>query len=523
MVGAGSSPLARGLLFPSPTHPPTLRIIPARAGFTPHRARAPTWPGDHPRSRGVYTVGLSPHGPYSGSSPLARGLLIRRELAVMHLRIIPARAGFTAPGPWRPGRRRDHPRSRGVYAAWTPALTARTGSSPLARGLLNDRLDYGDCYGIIPARAGFTTPRPGPGGAGLDHPRSRGVYDAAAAVEADEGRIIPARAGFTRQWECPLSGARDHPRSRGVYRPQRGPRRSPGGSSPLARGLRCVLLSDADGGGIIPARAGFTAQHRLHRRQGGDHPRSRGVYDHAPRGDDGTGGSSPLARGLRPKYLCADHDDGIIPARAGFTPGGLFGRLAGAGSSPLARGLPAAYQRKRPGRRIIPARAGFTRRRPRHRRRRADHPRSRGVYGRAAGQRPHPRRIIPARAGFTSPRGPGPGACPDHPRSRGVYRPGAGGPPAGPGSSPLARGLLGRPAGRLDAGRIIPARAGFTPTPPPPRGGGWDHPRSRGVYRGHHSRRGARLGSSPLARGLPNYQAGMNMAAGIIPARAGFT
>ena len=91
------------------------------------------------------------------------------------------------------------------------------------------------------------------------------------------------------------------------------------------------------------------------------------------------------------------------------------------------------------------------------------------------------------------------------------------------GSSPLARGLLrGEPLAGLAAG-IIPARAGFTARQ-------WvegiyvrDHPRSRGVYEHPPSLLLRRHGSSPLARGLREHGGhGLDLV-GIIPARAGFT
>ena len=92
---------------------------------------------------------------------------------------------------------------------------------------------------------------------------------------------------------------------------------------------------------------------------------------------------------------------------------------------------------------------------------------------------------------------------PDHPRSRGVYTRSPGAPRRWRGSSPLARGLpIPRP-GAIPTIWIIPARAGFTfsafracRTPQ-------DHPRSRGVYLDGPLK--------PLVRGR------------IIPARAGFT
>mgnify|MGYP001650470926 CR=1 FL=1 len=70
------------------------------------------------------------------------------------------------------------------------------------------------------------------------------------------------------------------------------------GSSPLARGLHVLPFHCYEGGGIIPARAGFTRDGRAQVSTVGDHPRSRGVY--AKTGDfmRETFGSSPLARGL---------------------------------------------------------------------------------------------------------------------------------------------------------------------------------------------------------------------------------
>ena len=153
-----------------------------------------------------------------------------------------------------------------------------------------------------------------------------------------------------------------------------------GGSSPLARGLRDAAAGAGGLCGIIPARAGFTHPAARRGRRGRDHPRSRGVY------------------------------------RAALAHTGSH-----AGSSPLARGLPEGQ----------------------------------AFLGKALG-------IIPARAGFTWPCAPTSGSCPDHPRSRGVYlRVGSGtGPP--PGSSPLARGLRAVHCQRPRRRRIIPARAGFT-------------------------------------------------------------
>ena len=91
------------------------------------------------------------------------------------------------------------------------------------------------------------------------------------------------------------------------------------GSSPLARGLPPVDPGAEGGGGIIPARAGFTERYPLGRPARADHPRSRGVYAAPILAALSEVGSSPLARGLLPPEAERDDGGGIIPARAGFT------------------------------------------------------------------------------------------------------------------------------------------------------------------------------------------------------------
>ena len=112
---AGSSPLARGLPPRPRTPSPSAGIIPARAGFTSAQAGGVIVQGDHPRSRGVYTAPPTLPASRGGSSPLARGLRGLEGAGPLQRRIIPARAGFTPHRSPRPGPRGDHPRSRGVY------------------------------------------------------------------------------------------------------------------------------------------------------------------------------------------------------------------------------------------------------------------------------------------------------------------------------------------------------------------------------------------------------------------------
>ena len=172
-----------------------------------------------------------------GSSPLARGLLQDGAGTGGDERIIPARAGFTTSSSFQRLYPTDHPRSRGVYLAKRCLPCRRNGSSPLARGLLS---------------ASFLDRQP-PG-------------------------IIPARAGFTSRIWLRWLRMRDHPRSRGVYADGRFSVVDSPGSSPLARGLRQGPSSGQLGVGIIPARAGFTCLLPYVITPPPDHPRSRGVY-----------------------------------------------------------------------------------------------------------------------------------------------------------------------------------------------------------------------------------------------------
>ena len=172
----GSPPLARGLQFLLSLLRTRRRITPARAGFTSARCSATMAKRDHPRSRGVYAAEVAILFPAIGSPPLARGLRPRIPTLRSVAGITPARAGFTSRILVRSLRMKDHPRSRGVYITPFKPRQRHVGSPPLARGLRFLGASHGDGRGITPARAGFTTPIFGGRIAGVDHPRSRGVY-----------------------------------------------------------------------------------------------------------------------------------------------------------------------------------------------------------------------------------------------------------------------------------------------------------------------------------------------------------
>ena len=253
-------------------------IIPARAGFTASTSTTALASGDHPRSRGVYVALPANDRIRDGSSPLARGLRWASTTRRRPAWIIPARAGFTRrTHPWTTDRA-DHPRSRGVYIIVAASEGGAWGSSPLARGLHRRRVARDHGVRIIPARAGFTAAHCVCAVRARDHPRSRGVYGRpgrrarrvrgssplargllrAVRVLPEPKRIIPARAGFTVERRGQHLHQRDHPRSRGVYFTSEILFQEITGSSPLARGLRHERHRLPRGHGIIPARAGFT-------------------------------------------------------------------------------------------------------------------------------------------------------------------------------------------------------------------------------------------------------------------------
>ena len=234
------------------------RIIPARAGFTGLEEVVAAVGEDHPRSRGVYRRRSSARRSRTGSSPLARGLLGVPPELLWQRRIIPARAGFTAVSSSEREAVPDHPRSRGVYWTGGIGITAVGGSSPLARGLQRGPGPLCGVRRIIPARAGFTSPRLGRLTSSRDHPRSRGVYASARPSTSFAAGSSPLARGLRGCTPRQAHVSPDHPRSRGVYRVLHSIVVARGGSSPLARGLLQVVGLRLADRGIIPARAGFT-------------------------------------------------------------------------------------------------------------------------------------------------------------------------------------------------------------------------------------------------------------------------
>ena len=172
----GSSPLSRGIQTGMTLSFHLPRFIPALAGNTlyPQLVFHP-W-RVHPRSRGEYfhveVTGLLG----AGSSPLSRGILRTGAWIRVGLRFIPALAGNT---PHLGGSGRGwpvHPRSRGEYFDAAFLDRGWLGSSPLSRGIRSQGCLHESRARFIPALAGNTVGYRTSRSASAVHPRSRGEY-----------------------------------------------------------------------------------------------------------------------------------------------------------------------------------------------------------------------------------------------------------------------------------------------------------------------------------------------------------
>ena len=133
------------------------------------------------------------------------------------------------------------------------------------------------------------------------------------------------------------------------------------------------------------------------------------------------------------------------------------------------------------------------------------------------------RRIIPACAGNTSHARCAPNCQSDHPRVRGEHSSNGSGGVTGHGSSPRARGTLGKRRILDHLKRIIPACAGNTGAGARRPRRRTDHPRVRGEHRLAGVAGSLDNGSSPRARGTPMLGKRQVPRIRIIPACAGNT
>ena len=296
------------------------------------------------------------------------------------------------------------------------------------------------------------------------------------------GRLIPTRAGKTARSTSSRSRPWAHPRACGENLVAHGYSRGGAGSSPRVRGKHRRR----------PPRSAV----------GAAHPRACGENADLVTPTGREKGSSPRVRGKRLRARHADPLRGLIPARAGKTRNGsglgcdpwahpracgenverLGGSFETLGSSPRVRGKHHGADRRRPRRGLIPARAGKTM----------------DACSRALLSSAHPR------------------ACGENFDNVGKDIPFMG-------SSPRVRGKQPRPGPTRRPPRLIPARAGKTPSHWGTRIRVTAHPRACGENQTNAMAMQELGGSSPRVRGKHlggDFEAPQF---GLIPARAGKT
>ena len=138
-------------------------------------------------------------------------------------------------------------------------------------------------------------------------------------LSVQRSRITPACAGSTLNFLHYPTSLWDHPRLRGEYKKTSARPGNPVGSPPLARGVRIASAIQIAGDRITPACAGSTPFSLQRLRANWDHPRLRGEYWSHRQSGSWTGGSPPLARGVRGGKRMPSYRDRITPACAGST------------------------------------------------------------------------------------------------------------------------------------------------------------------------------------------------------------
>ncbi|EFW09860.1 hypothetical protein HMPREF9005_1166, partial [Actinomyces sp. oral taxon 178 str. F0338] len=207
-------------------------LIPACAGKTGRRPRAPLRRSAHPRVCGENPSSGRQFPPVRGSSPRVRGKPAPASSVLSRAGLIPACAGKTrARAPPR-RRRRAHPRVCGENQAAAHGRDAVGGSSPRVRGKRDMLRSLMPRFRLIPACAGKTLdgaqevgetgahPRVcgenvlvsgGEWVAAGSSPRVRGKHPLDAGGAASAG-LIPACAGKTRRALWPWGWTTAHPR-----------------------------------------------------------------------------------------------------------------------------------------------------------------------------------------------------------------------------------------------------------------------------------------------------------------------
>ncbi|ERH32731.1 hypothetical protein HMPREF1550_00919 [Actinomyces sp. oral taxon 877 str. F0543] len=199
-AGNGSSPRVRGKHREQVRQRRRRRLIPARAGKTMGCFSFGGTVGAHPRACGENDIaGCSPPA-LQGSSPRVRGKPHRRPARGPAHRLIPARAGKTARWRSRSCWWGAHPRACGENAPLHLKPSEIQGSSPRVRGKLAVLGGEAEERGLIPARAGKTTPPPPASWGPAAHPRACGENSSSSGLLPRGPGSSPRVRGKPSRW-----------------------------------------------------------------------------------------------------------------------------------------------------------------------------------------------------------------------------------------------------------------------------------------------------------------------------------
>ena len=150
----GSSPRTRGTDLDAGPERLVPQFIPASAGNRRRRLHPPRQQAVHPRGRGEQFPSLYPQHSTRGSSPQARGTVDQQMTGLGDARFIPAGAGNSRQRQRYRWRSAVHPRGRGEQVPPDAALKTSVGSSPRARGTAGRSGQGRHRQRFIPAGAG---------------------------------------------------------------------------------------------------------------------------------------------------------------------------------------------------------------------------------------------------------------------------------------------------------------------------------------------------------------------------------
>ena len=331
--GPGSSPRVRGKHLPSALPHRPVRLIPACAGKTRLDAHPSSSRRAHPRVCGENVSPRRAACARTGSSPRVRGKRRRCPAARQRPGLIPACAGKTCSRARAPSRASAHPRVCGENPRTVPANSMIVGSSPRVRGKRSRRPARRRRAGLIPACAGKTKGTISRARSGPAHPRVCGENPAmkqkkpptygssprvrGKLIEYGESALviglIPACAGKTGRPRWSALSRWAHPRVCGENRPGLQSHSVSSGSSPRVRGKhqavhRVVLVHR-----LIPAYAGKTSSPTPRSSPGRAHPRVCGENADASPTSRRATGSSPRVRGKLYEGQRCFHLEGSSP------------------------------------------------------------------------------------------------------------------------------------------------------------------------------------------------------------------